>query len=115
MLRERGLTVDAYDPFFAPIELDPPYDVVVSTEAAEHFFAPSDEFERLVSIVAPGGSIVIMTDFLRVSTASEFLDWHYRRDPTHVSFYSRECLRRWAGRANALVEFPEPRIAIFKR
>lgn len=97
MLREAGHTVALYDPFFhpdtAPLELT--YDFVICTETVEHFHRPAEEFDRLMTLVRPGGWLAVMTCFQ--TEDGRFPNWHYRRDPTHVVFYREQTLRYLAG------------------
>ena len=93
LLERQGYEVDTYDAIFFP---DPPakddYDLIVSTETFEHFKKPGEEIERLTSRIAPQGGLAVMTRFYplvsgRVSVES-FSQWYYKRDPTHIAFYS---------------------------
>jgi len=87
LFKERGIQLDYFDPFFYP---QPPakqiYDFITCSEAAEHFHRPASEFERLSSMVKPGGLLAIMTAKLEMET--NFASWYYAKDPTHVFFYS---------------------------
>lgn len=89
LLRERGFQTDSWDPFFAADRRPAAaaYDLIVCIEAAEHFFSPFDEFQRLASFLRPGGSLSVRTLFVP-SSDDLFLRWWYKEDPTHVSFYS---------------------------
>jgi 2-polyprenyl-3-methyl-5-hydroxy-6-metoxy-1,4-benzoquinol methylase len=89
MMEERGHHMTVYDPLFAPdiSALERQYDFVTCTEVVEHFHQPAREFELLASLVRPGGVLAIMTSLLH--DGIDFQKWHYRRDPTHVSFYRR--------------------------
>ena len=90
MLAGAGHVMHLYDPFFFPDSavLDQQFDFVTCTEVAEHFHQPHAEFTRLVALVKPGGLLALMTNFQ--TDDSRFADWHYRRDPTHVTFYKQE-------------------------
>ena len=87
-LERRGFAVDLYDAYYWPDvgALTRRYDFVVSCEVIEHFFEPAAEFARLREILAPSAPLIVMTE--RWSERGSFHDWSYRRDPTHVSFYS---------------------------
>jgi len=90
MLRGDGFEVSLYDPFFFPDKavLLKTYDFITCTETAEHFHNPFHEFNTLDSLLIPGGWLGIMTSFL--TTDDAFESWYYRRDPTHVTFYSEK-------------------------
>ncbi len=90
LLKEKGMEVDLYDPFFYPekVYLGEKYDLITSTEAFEHFFAPAEEIEKLVDHLKQGGILAVMTKFHE--NAEQFTDWWYIRDTTHVTFYSKK-------------------------
>lgn len=77
-----------YDPFYHPDERykEERFDVITSTEVAEHFADPLKEFKHLKDLLKEDGYLVIMTSF-RTMDIPTFLTWWYRRDPTHISFY----------------------------
>ena len=80
------MLVDIYDPFFFPEKPQRKYDLVTCTEAIEHVFCPQAVWGDLVQLLNTGGHLCMMTKFHPGSSA--FPSWWYRRDPTHVSFYS---------------------------
>ena len=87
ILTQEGFKVSLYDPFFYPNKnvLSKQYDFITCTETAEHFHDPFKEFNTLNDLLKPRGWLGVMTSFL---TSDEmFESWHYRRDPTHVTFY----------------------------
>ena len=88
LLEELDFNVYKYDPFFYP-EFDyknKKYDLITSTEVFEHFFDPKNEINKLVQLIKPGKYLAVMTSFHQ--GIEHFKDWWYKRDPTHVSFYS---------------------------
>jgi hypothetical protein len=95
-LSGKEFIVDSYDPFFFPTRTLPKnhYDFLLCCEAAEHFFHPGREFRRMHQLLKPGGIIGIKSQ-LAVGR-EDFALWSYRRDPTHVVFYSEESVR-WIG------------------
>jgi SAM-dependent methyltransferase len=96
MLRDAGHAVCLHDSFYrpAPELLRRRYDFITATEVVEHLHAPGAELERLWACLRPGGWLGIMTKLLRDQSA--FANWHYKRDPTHVCFFSRCSWRWWA-------------------
>ena len=115
MLREAGHRVSLYDPFFAADRavLADAYDAVTCTEVAEHFHEPAAEFDRLHTLLRPGGYLGLMT-CLQTDDA-RFADWHYRRDPTHVVFYRESTLRRIALERGWTIEIPVKDVAIMQK
>lgn len=87
-LAEReGLTMTDYDPLFHDVPLDPPYDVIFSTECFEHFEEPARDIARVAALLREEGLLCIMTEVW--DGATDFGSWYYAADPTHVSFYSQ--------------------------
>lgn len=105
MLAEAGHQMAIYDPYFAadPSVLATQYDFVTCTEAIEHFYTPAKEWGLLLSLVKPGGWLGLMTKLAK--DADAFAQWHYKNDPTHVSFFSRETFHYLAQRDGLDVEF----------
>lgn len=92
MLKEKGLSVNLYDPFYNPDTgvLEKSYDFIICSEVIEHFHRPADEFKFLKTILNPGGSLFCMTELFRDNI--DFANWYYKNDPTHVFFYHPEAL-----------------------
>ena len=88
LLREAGYIIECYDPHFWPdlAPLQQTYDFIVACEVAEHLREPGRELKRLQQLLRPGGYLAIMTHLYEPGT--DFTHWYYRRDPTHIVFYS---------------------------
>ena len=116
MAQEDGFECDHYDPFFHPNEsvLEKKYDFITCSETAEHFYHPAEEFKRLAGLLKPGGVLGIMTS-MRDET-HEFATWHYRYDPTHVAFYSRNTFEFIKEQFDfSAIEFPCRNVVILRR
>ena len=115
MLREAGHSVALFDPAFAPdrAALGRTYDFITATEVVEHFHAAADEFDRLDGLLRPGGLLAVMTGFQ--SDDDGFVEWHYRRDPTHVVFFREETLRLIAERRGWACEIPVKDVALMRK
>ncbi len=113
LLKESGYDVALYDPYFWPDKsvLNRSYDFVCACEVIEHFYEPKKEFELLKMLLKDRGALGIMTHIF--SPAQDFDTWYYRRDPTHVSFYSRRTFE-WIGKAYEFksVNFVGERVAL---
>ncbi len=97
MFEEAGHSMKLYDPFYAP-EVKPlqqEYDFITASEVVEHLHHPQRELDRLWACVKPNGLLGIMTK--RVIDQKTFARWHYKNDPTHVSFFSIETFHWLAG------------------
>ncbi len=91
LLEERGHETDSYDPFYFPDErvFEKKYDFAVLNEVIEHLRDPSGTLERLKTIIS--GPIFVRTK-LYPDSESEFAKWFYKRDITHVQFFSMKSL-----------------------
>ena len=115
MMREDGFRVNLYDLYFFP-DLEPltrSYDFITCTETVEHLRNPLEVLTLFDSILRPRGRLGTMTGIM--DDRSEFADWHYQRDPTHIAFYSTRTMRWIAARMNWKAEFPAPNITVFTK
>lgn len=87
-LSSKGLSLAMYDPYFHDNKhlLNETYDFIISIEVIEHFNNPDKEFALLYKMLKNGGQLILMTDLLSEDT--DFLNWYYKNDETHVFFYS---------------------------
>jgi len=115
MFVENKFFVDVYDPYFFPDEsfLNKKYKFVTCTEAAEHFYNPFVEFNKINEILEEGGWLGVMTNFFDESI--NFEDWYYRKDPTHVCFYSEQTFEVIASQRGWSYEIPTKDIVLFKK
>ena len=93
LLKKRGHGVDTYDLFFQKDESyrNKQYDLIALTEVLEHLPEPLKTLRALRERLSPNGSFAIMTLF-HPNDSAKFADWWYRRDPTHVSFYTEKTI-----------------------
>lgn len=91
LLEHRGLEVDIYDLYYSPQKIyeGKKYDLITSTEVFEHLQNPLEILELLVKHLHTTAYMVVMTKF-PPKDDKEFLAWWYRRDPTHISFFTAE-------------------------
>lgn len=89
LLKQKGFTMTHYDPYFHKDEtaLNTTYDLITSTEVFEHLSDPLTTFETLANMLNKDGILAIMTSF-HPKDDEAFLSWWYRRDPTHIAFYT---------------------------
>jgi len=115
MLAEEGFKVSLYDPFFYPDKsvLSKQYDFITCTETAEHFHDPFKEFNTLNNLLKPRGWLGVMTSFL--TEDDMFESWHYRRDPTHVTFYCEETFQVIASQRNWKCEIKSKDIVLLQK
>ncbi len=115
MIKEDGFSATLYDPIFHPnsSSLSATYDFITCTETAEHFSSPRTDFRRFDRLLEPGGWLGVMTGI--VENKDSFADWYYRRDPTHIAFYSEATFRWIAVWLRWDVEFPRKNVALFRK
>lgn len=88
---DHGIRMDSYDPFYFPDESiwKKSYGFAVMNEVIEHLRDPVETLSRLRSIVQ--GPLFVRTK-LYPETEKEFSGWFYKRDATHVQFFSLRAL-----------------------
>lgn len=115
MLREAGHEIACYDPHYRPDEklLAETYDFILCCEVAEHFHRPAEEFDRLETLLKPGGLLALMTamEYSHI----DFAAWHYRRDPTHVAFYKPDTMLQLGLDREWQVNLPSRNVVIFRK
>lgn len=86
-------TVSTFDPVFHSDRklLKNSYNFILCSEVVEHFFEPRKDFDLLDSMLVPGGILGISSS-LRPAK-DKFVQWYYRRDPSHVSFFEEKTVR----------------------
>lgn len=91
ILNNKGIKCSCYDPFFFPkVSLSNSYDFIFATECFEHFFSPKIEIEKISKLLVTNGILCIMTELASEST--DFANWYYKNDPTHVCFYEQQTI-----------------------
>jgi hypothetical protein len=90
MFCEAGYTMKKFDHFYDndPSVFDHRFDFITLTEVIEHLREPMAELKRLVAVLNSPGWLLIMTK--RVLSREKFEHWHYKNDPTHITFYSMQ-------------------------
>lgn len=88
MAEEKGWQVENYDLYYyhQPELLTRSYDFITMTEVIEHLAAPLEVLEILNKSMNNKGILAVMTK--RVRDKAAFANWHYKNDPTHISFFS---------------------------
>lgn len=93
MFSEQGYKVDLFDKFYANNEsiFNNKYNFITSSEVVEHLGNPGVELNRLFNMLDNGGVLAIMTQML--SSDINFSSWHYKDDPTHICFFSKNTMK----------------------
>lgn len=115
MFEEQGHTMNIYDPFYADDTsvFDKQYDFITSTETFEHLHYPRKEIDLLWNCLKSGGYLGIMTKQAR--DKKHFKDWHYKKDDTHVTFFSKDTFRWLEDHWNAKLSFYDHYVVIFQK
>jgi hypothetical protein len=115
MLEEAGMLMEDYDPYYRPDRgaLGRTYDFVTCTEVVEHFRRPAEDWARLTALLRPGGWLGVMTKL--VISRERFAAWHYKDDPTHVSFYSPGTFSWLGARFDLVVERVDRDVILLKK
>ncbi|WP_185759737.1 class I SAM-dependent methyltransferase [Vibrio pectenicida] len=105
MFEEQGHKMSLYDIYYYPDTevLERTYDFITATEVIEHLYHPGRIWQQWLNLVKPGGWIGLMTKM--VIDVEAFARWHYKNDPTHVVFYSRNTFEYLAERDKLKLEF----------
>lgn len=104
-LQEQGFEVCIYDKFYASdvSVFDCKFDFITATEVVEHLRQPGLTLNALWAQLYPGGVLALMTK--RVIDVQAFSRWHYKNDPTHISFFADQSFRWLAKEWDAKLEF----------
>jgi predicted TPR repeat methyltransferase len=115
MLAEAGHPTADYDPNFRPDRrlLARTWDFITCTEVVEHLHRPGEVFARLDVMLKPGGFLSIMTE--RLTPGRDFEGWRYRRQPSHVVFYSDRTMDWIARRFDWRSSLHGPLVVLFKK
>lgn len=106
--------MDIYDPYYAPNEFfkTKKYDFITATEVVEHLAEPGSALDHLWSLINRGGWLAIMTK--RVTSLEAFANWHYKNDPTHISFSVNSPLIFWRKIGRRRLNLLEMTLCYFK-
>ncbi len=113
LMQERGFEMDIYDCFYAPDEsvFEKQYDFITSTEVIEHLHDPMSELARLWALLKPDGELGLMTAF----RVEDFACWYYKRDLTHIRFFTPRTFAWIAKELGAQLEIPQSGVIILHK
>jgi hypothetical protein len=116
LMESRGFGMHIFDPFYANDRdaLARTYGFVLCSEVVEHFRDPAGDWDRLASLVAPGGWLGVMTA-LWDGTAEGFVRWRYAKDETHLAFHCSATMVWVAARHGLEVEMAGRQVTLFRR
>ncbi|MCL1093904.1 class I SAM-dependent methyltransferase [Shewanella kaireitica] len=112
---ESGIQISNYDPYYYNdmALLQQQYDFVTTTEVIEHVADALMLLQKLDNLLKPGATLVVMTK--RVIDKAAFTQWHYKRDLTHICFYSIETFKWIADNYNWTLEIIDTDVVFFTK
>ncbi|MFC3853554.1 class I SAM-dependent methyltransferase [Salinispirillum marinum] len=115
MMREAGHSVALYDAFYYPESavFEQSYDFITATEVAEHLYDVRYWFDRLWCCLRANGWLAIQTR--QAVSATDFPAWHYKNDPTHVSFFTPATFQWLALHWRAELTIISDEVVLFQR
>jgi hypothetical protein len=115
MMEKLGFEMEIYDYFYHNNHkvFEKKYDFITTTEVIEHLHNPQDEILKLWGCLKEGGVLGIMTAFRPDDKA--FLTWYYKRDLTHVRFFTKVSFEWLADKLEAQLVIPQSGVVILKK
>ncbi len=91
ILEKNSFETEYYDKFFSPEKVyeGKKYDLITSTEVLEHISDVQGVMALFSKHLNSGGYLALMTQF-HPDDEEAYLNWWYRRDPTHIVFFRPE-------------------------
>ena len=113
LMAKRGYDMDIYDIFYHDKKevFENEYDFITSTEVIEHLHKPLEEIEKLWGCVKEGGVLGLMSAF----RVDDFQSWYYKRDLTHIRFFTPHTFAWLAKRLGATLIIPESGVVILRK
>lgn len=113
IMKQNGFEMDLYDYFYHPDQkiFTRKYDFITMTEVIEHLHHPYETLHTLWNMLKPGGVFGIMTAF----RVEEFQNWYYKRDLTHIAFYSPKTFSHIAQKLDAKRIIPQSGVVILQK
>nr|WP_281389093.1 class I SAM-dependent methyltransferase [Spirochaeta isovalerica] len=114
LMERRGFAVIIYDKYYAPVVPEGSFDFITSTEVFEHLAEPMQTLLLLKKRLSPGAAISVKTLF-RPESDEDFMNWWYREDRTHISFFTSRSFLIMAETAGLSIEFCDHRSIVILR
>lgn len=106
---------DSFDPIFFNNEefLSNKYNFLTCSEAIEHMYDVGKEIKKMISLINHNGLFGIMTNPHR-GEKDHFEKWWYKKDPTHVRFFSLKTFEWLALKDGLTLLFQKDSVFIFR-
>ena len=94
---EELIPVDSYDLYFHPSEeiWTRKYHFIMLSEVIEHLATPNFIMKKIRNLLESRGQLFIKTKFYP-EKKEDFPKWFYKRDPTHIQFFSENSMKELA-------------------
>ncbi|MBN2895902.1 MAG: class I SAM-dependent methyltransferase [Campylobacterales bacterium] len=114
LMKRLGLHVSLYDKYFHPHPCyeGKVFDLITCTEVIEHVADPLGLLRFFHQHLHKGGYLALMTQF-HPNDETHFLQWWYRKDPTHVTFFRPETFAYMAAHSGFKVLRFDPKKSIY--
>lgn len=108
LAEEYGYCTDIYDLYYAPEKVyeGKKYDLITCTEVVEHLKHPMEYFSLFNSLLAEGGLLAVMTLY-HPRDDEKFCRWYYRRDQTHIGFYTPKTMEYIADTLGLILKYSD--------
>lgn len=116
LIKRRNVTCDIYDKFYQQEKVyeNKTYDLISATEVFEHLQNPKEVLNFFKQHLHVGSHVALMTLF-HTNTQNDFLKWWYRRDPTHITFFTPKTLEVLANECGfELIKHDGKRVALLR-
>ncbi len=115
LLEQGSHRVTLFDKFYYPDNrvLSLKYHFITLTEVVEHLANPVAILDVLWQQLLTGGWLLLMTK--RVSNPEAFQSWHYKNDPTHITFFHQATMEHLAARWNTTVTVVSSDVVLFQK
>ncbi|PRX49614.1 class I SAM-dependent methyltransferase [Salegentibacter salegens] len=115
ILEKQGYYIALFDPFFYPNTkvLNTTYDFIICCEVMEHLYEPKREFSELAARLNPNGKLYCKTSIY--SKETDFDNWYYKNDRTHVFFYTAKSLKWIKNNLGFKTLKIEPKLILFSK
>lgn len=97
IFKDKHFTVESYDLYYFPdVKIwHEKFDFIILSEVIEHLREPREEMMKLRSLLSTSGKIFVKTK-LHPNEKADFDKWYYKRDYTHIQFFSPLSLEKMA-------------------
>lgn len=115
IMEELGYKMHLYDYYYHnnPRVFEKSYDFITTTEVVEHLHDPYSEILKLWACLKSDGVLGIMTAFR--PDDDKFTSWYYKRDLTHIRFFTETTFKWLAKHLEAEPIVPESGVVILKK